>query len=256
MRHFFSLALFLIFLPSAALFAAPTAPERTVWIEPASADAGEEIELNAFVYNATAKTATVTVLFATPDAEVATAVITVAPQTGKVALAPWQVPNEPAAVTASVVSALDAAKKNIPELLGIIGVVTVGETTNTIIPAALRGGVESFFSGMIDRLEPWRKKQAEYFVALRDQKKDELGVNTIKDLADKIEQPPAEAPAQEESGDSGAPAPKQADLPIGAYLVLLYASALATIFSSATLFYVTAILLAIMVLRFFFSIFR
>lgn len=251
-----SLAFLLILLPIPAL-AVPAAPEKTVWIEPASADEGEAIELSAFVYNRTAKTATVTVLFAAGETEIATTIITVAPQTGKVALAPWQQPKETTVVTASVVKALDAAKKNIPELLGIIGTATIGAENSPLISDELQGDIKEWVTSIVAKFEPWRKKQAQYFVALRDRKKDELGINSVKDITDRFEQKDAEAPATPGEEPTLADlTTSDSDIPLASYAVLIYATSLAAMFSSFALFYITVVLLAILVLRFFFSLFR
>ncbi len=147
----------------------------------------------------------------------------------------------------------------IPMTLSAQTTATVTETETAPInnvETQLKGILATAFA----KIEPWRKKQAEYFSTLRDKKKEELGINSAKDVYDALTPEAPEAPAtpgstqQEEDLGDLSDQYKGADL-VG-YGVFLYATALATIFSSIALFYISAILLTLFVLRFILRLFR
>jgi hypothetical protein len=124
------------------------------------------------------------------------------------------------------------------------------------VEAQLKGTLGTLFA----KIEPWRVKQAAHFTALRDRKKAELGIDSAKDVYDALTPDAPEAPAA-----PGTPQEEQdlADLQndyqgidLAGYGIYIYAMALATIFSSVALFYITGILLALFVLRMIIRLFR
>lgn len=125
------------------------------------------------------------------------------------------------------------------------------------------GSVESQLKGVaadaFKTIEPWRKKQAAYFTELRDRKRQELGVENTKDIYDALTPSVPEAPAvpgsQQEEQDLADLSGQYAGVDLLGYGILLYATAFAAIFSSMVLFYVTAVLLALLVLRFILRLF-
>jgi hypothetical protein len=235
--------------------ALPNAPAVSVWMTPAKAKKGDAVVLNAYIYNSTAKTITASVLFSTPEDDIATINLTLPAQSAKTATSDWIVPETQTVVTASVIKAVDANQKNIPELLGPIGTVTTG-TASTFSIESLGIGAKTWVGTVFSTIEPWRIKQADYFIALRDTTKKELGVDESSDvlsqltLQNKNPEVPA-LPGEERPAQTAT----QRAFPIGKYGTLIYASALASIFASVALFYITVALLLILILRFFFRLF-
>jgi hypothetical protein len=264
MKKVFTFAPFLIALlfvtPVAAVgeavrAAPPNAPAASVWMTPANAKKGDDVVLNAFIYNSTNKTITTSVLFSTPESEIATINLTLSAQSAKTATSDWTVPETQTVVTASVIKAVDANQKNIPELLGPVGTVTAG-TPSTFSIGSLGIGAKTWAGTVLAIIEPWRIKQADHFIALRDKTKRELGVDVASDVMSKftLQNKNPEVPALPGEERPTQTATERA-FPIGKYATLLYASALASIFASATLFYISVVLLAILVLRFFIRLF-
>lgn len=244
-----------LLIAATVVHAAPTQPGASVWIVPANAKKGDTVELDALVYNSAAKTVTVSVLFATPTEDIATVNLTLPEGTAKTATSPWTVPNGQVTVTASVIKAVDANQKNVPELLGTIGTVTVGTQKSSVINVASFGvGAETWFGSLIGIIEPWRTAQATRYVALRDATKHELNVNNASDIAGQFNAPDAPGvPGGTQPND--AKTPSQRAFPIASYWTLLYASALAAIFASAALFYITIGLIILLLLRLFIRLF-
>ncbi len=241
----------LLVLPTGA-FAAPTPPAQSVWIVPENPKKGTTAELNALVYNKSTKSVTVSVLFSIPDDEIETISATIAPATAKTITALWDVAEGTQQITASVISAVDSNKKTVPELLGVVGTVTIGKTSS--VETTLRGILGNVFS----IIDPWRQKQAQHFTTLRDAAREKVGVKSIKEAYDTFAPLPPEVPAA--PGDTKEDTVADLALgyeaiPIGAYITLIYATALATIFSSIALFYITLTLLSLLVLRFIIRIF-
>lgn len=247
------LALIPLLLLPLIVFAAPTIPTQTVWMTPEGASSGTAIVLSAFVYNTTQKSVTVTVGFFNKSTEVAQATSTISPQTALTLSAPWTVPEVGSVITAKVTKAVDNNKKEVPEIIGTVGTVTVGvlpQTTTTQLTERLRSIMSTIFAFV----EPWRRSQAQYFETLRDTKKAILGIDSTKDAIDALNPITPEAPAvpgtdtKTEKGLEDI-APRYQGIPVGDYIVFLYATALATIFGSIALFYIVAILLALFVVR-------
>jgi hypothetical protein len=246
----------LLVLVPITVFAAPTPPPQTVRAEPANAKKGEKVSLEAFVYNSYGKTVTVEVMFSTPDEEIETISLTLPTQSGKTATTEWTGPEAQTVVTASIVRAVDSSQKTVPELLGVIGTVTVGAKPSTFSIGNLGISAKSWVGTIFQTIDPWRIKQALKYEILRDQKRKELGISTMQDLTDQLTPKAPEAPAlpgddAQRLGDLS----NKAVFPIGTYATLFYASALAGLFGSIALFYICLVVLLLMLLRFFFRLF-
>ncbi len=142
---------------------------------------------------------------------------------------------------------------------------TMGQTATTAeAEAAPIKNVETQLRGILAtafaKIEPWRQKQAKYFTELRDKKKEELGINSAKDVYDALTPEAPEAPATpgstQQEEDLSDLSTQYDGVDFLGYGVYLYATAFATIFSSIALFYIAAVLLALMVLRFLLRLFR
>jgi hypothetical protein len=229
-------------------------PTQSVWMTPETAVAGDKIEISAFVYNKTQKNVLVTVGFFDATKEIAQATSPIAPQTALAIPVQWVVPSEGTVITAKVTKAVDSSKKEVSELLGVVGSVTVGVIPQTTT-AQLSERLKYFLGTVFAVVEPWRKEQAQRFAQLRDAKKVLLGISSPKEAFDVLNPIPPEAPAVPGTDMKGEPglediAPRYQGVPIKDYAVYLYATAFATIFASVALFYILAVLLALFVVRF------
>ncbi len=235
--------LFAFLLLPTVVLAAPETPKENVWITPITAVEGETIDLHALVYNKTDKLAKVTIEFASPDEVIGSVDIPVQKGSAETALLSWTYPIFRTTVTASVISAVDTQKKNIPELLGVIGEVTIGTRDKT---DATVDTVRGRAIGIFDTVDGWRKKQAQRYLYMRDSARQKLGIDKTIDLLDKVKYRKAVDPNNSSTigGISISPA-----FPLGAYITLLFATAMATIFSSVYLFYTTVVLLFLLILR-------
>ncbi len=250
MKYFLTSFFVLTFIPLVA-FATTPAPQSVFYL-PTNADKGDNITLNAFVYNGTNKSATVTVVFSADTLDVGEATVALSALSGKAATLPWKFPESTTVVTATVTKASDANQKSIPELLGVVGTATLGEAETGLTGTNVENKLKGILGSVFGSIDPWRAKQATYFATLRDKKKVELGIKTAKDVYDALKPAPA-APGQEQTLSD---LPPGATVNLGSYVVLIYATAFASIFSSIALFYITLILLVLFLIRFIIRIFR
>lgn len=233
-------------------YAAPTQPKTGVWTVPENAKNGEKVELNALVYNSETKTVTMSVLFATPTDELATITLTLPAGSAKTATSDWTVPSEQTTVKASVIKAVDASQKVVPDMLGPIGSVTIGmPVKSTFSLGNFNISTKTWFGTMLSFIEPWRKAQAVKYAALRDATRKELNIDTVVDITNRFNAP--DAPAL--PGQAKQPTPAQQAFPIGKYATLLFASAVAALFASSTIFYIAAICVILLLFRFFIRLF-
>lgn len=254
----FTVAFFIFSLVSSVVvFAQTNLPvQQSVWVTPADAKKGEAIEIKALIYNDSTKSATMAVLFADVENEIGTKSIVIEGQTAKTVIMPWLLPDTSKQITVSIVKALDVNKKNMPELLGIVGTVNVGidEVSRTEVEGKLKGIFLSVFS----KIDPWREKQSIYFTKLRDVTRERLGLKTIVDAYKTLApQVPGSTAVSGENKEKtiGNVSVGYDQVPLGLYFTLIYATALASIFSSIALFYILSVLLLLFVLRFIIRIF-
>jgi hypothetical protein len=239
------IAIVAIVLVPTKSFAVDTIPNTSVWFTPANAAAGTAITLNALVYNNQGKDATVTVQFKTAAASgttasqasiIGTQTQLITAQSAKTVMQPWIMPKTATVVTVSVTAAVDSNKKSIPALIGTLGTVSVGAG---VIPAMNSSGIPgtsqltAWLGPLFSTIETFRVNQAAAYATLRDQTKATLGIT-----------PSAITPS---TGD-GLP-PLKFDNPIQ-YLILVYATAMASFFGTAAIFYIGAVLIVLLVIRF------
>lgn len=106
--------------------------------------------------------------------------------------------------------------------------------------------------GIFSRIEPFRIKQAVYFVNLRNEMREKVGINKEYDVEDIV--PDYSEPA-------GTPEPQTSfselqavkTVHFGAYFTLIYATAFAALFSNVAVFYVALLLIILIVLRYIFG---
>lgn len=217
-------ALAAVFFAGGTAYAAAELPASAAWFAPTTAAAGSPITLNALVYNNQKTDATVTVVFSAPGVTIATVTQTIAAQSAMTVSAGWIMPKASAIVTATVTAALDKNKKSLPPLLGVLSTVTVGS-----MPAPLIQGISfpgsaqltAWFTPFFNKIETFRKNEAATLTALRDATK-----------------------AKVTSSLSGA-----FSHPID-YATLLYSSVGAALFANMAVFYIAAIMIVLLLLRF------
>lgn len=252
MKYIFPILIlvFFIFSPvGSKAFAVATLPSNPVWITPAAATMGDEIQINTLVYNDTADQASLSVTFTADNTVVATVSnLIVASKTAVVATAAWVMPDQKTTITVMVTKALTKEKKEIPSLKGTIGTITIGGPDAATLPNI--PNVKGFAGGVITTLEEFRLKQLEGFTVLYDQSKAVLGKTTLKDVST-ILKPDAPAASSETTS-----APQQGETSSGShameYLKLIYATIGRAFFAQKTLYYIVIILAVLFVIRFIF----
>lgn len=251
MKIFF--AFFIALLLPTLLFAAPTVPKDKVWFTPTDAIVGEAIEINAFIYNPQKESITFTVAFLANEKAIGTKTILVPTLTAKTISVSWSVPDTQTLITIDVQKALNAAKKDIPTLHGSLGTVSIGEIV-AITPAISLSDTSSikvWIKANLHEIEVFREKQAKYFIEMREAAKIRLGINKVKNIEDKY---------QSSLNTPGGTTPKS--LPPGEsenngndYINLIYSTSLASFFGKIEIFYISIVLLILLLLRFFIKLF-
>lgn len=220
-------------------FAAATVPNTSVWVTPADAKVGTTITLNALVYNDQNQDVTVTVLFKTPTVSIGTVSQSIAAGSAKTVTEAWTMPDVSTTVTATVTAAVTKQKQSVSSLIGVVGTVSVGaSTTSLAIPGS--SAVSAWFRSVFSSVESFRTKEASYYAALRDETKKALGITPSQHGAATV-------------GEYGLPVIK-ADNPVQ-YFTLIYATALAAFFGSQVIFYVSVVLIILLILRFIVNMF-
>lgn len=222
-------------------FAVDAIPNTSVWFTPSNAIAGSAISLNALVYNNQAQDATVTVSFKTDKAVIGTQTQLIASQSAKTLVQKWVMPSTTTVVTVSVTAAVDKNKKSIPALLGTLGTVSVGAGVTPVINSVSFPGssqLTAWFGPLLSKIETFRAHEAVSYAILRDQTKVTLGITQVK------------APTV---ASDGLP-PLKFDNPMQ-YVTLVYATACASFFGSAAVFYIGCILIILLAVRFVVNLF-
>jgi hypothetical protein len=238
--------IFLILLIPSLVFAQATLPKESLWVTPANAGPTDEIALNAFVYNTQKQQVTVTVSYSANNTEVATATVVVPAESAKVAVGKWTMPAKSTVVTATVTKALTKDKKDLTVLHGVLGTVSVGSVTRKAIPGT--DAAKAWVSRQLAALEAFRIEYAERYSALRDEMQSRLHITKTADLK-KVLMPDVPAAATTAPNEQVSQ-PKNDPMD---FLTLAYRSTLASFFSHKAMFYIILGILALAVIRFFFS---
>lgn len=222
-------------------FAAAELPKAAVWVEPATANVGDAVTLNALVYNNQTSDATVTVAFSETAGTIATTTATISAGTAKTVSASWKMPAQSTEVTATVTSAVTATKKSLPGLIGKIGTVTVTGTVVTpnavsgIIPGSKQ--INAFFAPIITKIELFRLQEVTYFKNLKATSQAS------------VDQAAKKAAVLDPAPDDKNTASEAAGNPF-AYIPLAYATVALALFANQAIFYIVMTLALLLVLRF------
>ncbi len=250
---YFTITCLCSFLLGVILVHAQTISKQGVWISPSDALPGADITINTLVFNNTKTNSTITVVFRAGGVDIGTTNVLVPKEIAKPAGVPWVVPEVPTTIEAIATKAVTANGKAVSELTGVIGSVRVGpvevveESTNA---------VTGILAKVFRVTEPIRTKYATYFADLRDTVKTRIGIAIGTRVGEKVtdaflSEVPA-APAEK----TDTPSEKKGfDNPLD-YLTLIFASGMATLLGNQPLFYITAILIIIMLIKFMFRLVR
>lgn len=239
-------------------FAVSQLPSNTVSIDPTDATIGSPIKINALVYNNQKNSVTFTIEFKTGDLIIGKPVVNVIPAlSAKTVSVDWKQPETQIQVNVSITSAINNQRKDLVELHGLVGSILVGQGSSDknndfSIP---KGKLQEIFFSLKDKLETFRKKQAKHYANLRDTTKAKLGIkngegtiNTTPDFADLAPQP-----ISNDNPDTSNDLDLiKTDDPMD-YGVLIFATAMASLFGIVWMFYTAIVLLVILILR---SLFR
>ncbi len=205
--------------------------------------AGDDILLYAKLGNTTKDAITYTVLFKTADKTIATKAATVSGFTEQSISVPWKMPEMNTLVTAEVTKAVGVDKKSIAALVGPIGSVTVTNVKQIELPDTSR--VKQFINTLVAHLETFRLKQLQYFTKLKAEADVVLERTTVKDVANLLQpETPGSTESETLTEDKGN---------FVGYAKLAYASIGKAFFGHRGVYFVTVILLTLLVIRFIFN---
>lgn len=244
-KKFLALTITLILLISSYAFAAAEAPQ-SFWITPPDAKVGDDVVLNAFVYNNSIQDVTVTVAFTNGADNIQSSTVVVPKETGKTVTAKWIVSDSNAQLSASVTSAIGKDKKHVSNLEGNLGSVSIGGNVATVSTDFFSDG---FFKGVLASIENFRQTQADRYTKLRDITKvivEKPGVDQVEkflapDYSDKVTMTDSSTEIKNFPGQDS--------------VTLVFATAAASFFGHRALFYLASIFLAFLVIRFIFRLF-
>jgi hypothetical protein len=223
--QFMSVFLIGIFvLSSGVAKAADALPSTSVWFTPPTATAGQPITLNALVYNNQTSQATVTVAFTTPTLNIAAVTATIPAGSAKTISFAWTMPKDVTLMMATVTAATNSSHQSIPSLLGTIGTVTIGTEPTVLANGITFPGSEqisAWFGPFISKVEVWRIQEAAIFTAQRQAVQAKITSSVSQAFSTPMN-----------------------------YIVLIYTTCLASLFSNIAFFYVALILVILLALKF------
>jgi hypothetical protein len=196
-------------------------------------------------------------VFTVDGKEIGNNTVSLAAGAAKTASISWIVPQKETVVTATITKAIDAKKVSITELLGDIGIVTVGGLSADTLSLPSDSAIKKWFASITAHIEPFRLKEAIYFRDLRDATRARLGIVSSTSTPTPSSTTPEAAALPQQTNNAGTLSDLSALKTVhgGDYVTLIYATALATLFSSILLFYLLLIGLIILVIRFIFRLF-
>lgn len=252
-RVFAACIAYLLFFPT-GVFAVATAPEFSVWVMPERARAGETVKLNAFVYNSTDVSATVTVVFKEGTETIDTQTIEINRKTAVVASASWKMPKQKTQVTVEIVKAIDVKKKAIPQLVGVVATAPIkGSDTKSSLSLPSEVTLKRWAGSVLDTIEPFRIKQAKRYKAVRDRAKAALGLTTSEVSVAPNDTPEAPAVPQTDQTTPEGSLSAMRELNIESYGTYLYGTVLSSFFSNIAVFYISIVIIFLLILRFIFG---
>lgn len=247
------LSLVLILIPSFS--AEAKIIQNSVWLEPSEPKAGEKVILGALVRNSTTKTITYTVVFSDNEKAIGTKSVQVPSGATRPATIEWTASSGEHELEAYVSKAVEANGKVVESsdiepahtvTINIGGAKESNEKSKVNIP--IPEDLKEKGKGLLGKIDAWRLKKLSEFKEKRDSYKAEVDTAKTKDNQTDIADPNSTEiiPSQAPSPSWGVEEP----LILFWYLVFFL---LVFIFSSTTIFYGTALLLAFLVIRGVFS---
>ncbi len=205
--------------------------------------AGDDILIYARINNTSPDPITYTVSFATVPDPIGTKTATIPGYTEQSLSVASTMPEAAMIATATIDKALDKNKKEIVAMKGtLIG--SVALSNSPTLPKF--DGVKGFFGKTLAKIEIWRLKQLDRFIALRKESQTVLGTTTLKDISDVFQPEKVGVPGEETS-------PEQPDRHTMDYLKLMYATMGEYYLAHKTFFYVSLVLVGLFVIRFIFG---
>ncbi len=134
----------------------------------------------------------------------------------------------------------------IPAIVGAADITTQTTSgTASVVVAGFPGAeaVKGWIAVHFASVEQWRIAQAEHFAVMRDEAKRDLGITVARKVEEKIAQEIAGVEPEKNPSADSQNNPKD-------YLILIGATSLASLLGSMLMFYVVAVVLAFIVLRF------
>jgi hypothetical protein len=243
MKKIAAIILLLLCIPSYT-FAATE--QKDVWFDVAPGQSGStstmmvggDILIYARINNLTKETITYSVSFSVDGAVIGTRVAPVPGYAQMAVSIPWILPEKSTEVTAIITKAVDKDKKELENLVGTIGTVTL--TNAAVIVAPDISSVRGFTGTVVTKVEAFRLKELQYFSALLIKSRGVLATTTLKDVSTMLQPDPAPAVV----------VPEKKSNQIGGYAQLIYATGGKALFSHKATFYVVVVLLVLFILRF------
>lgn len=233
--------------------------KEVVWVTPKNAALDAPITINATVKNPSTQRITAAVVFTAGKTLLGKTTVVVAKKSSGVATLRWNVPTVSTDVQAEVVSAVTADDKFIASATGVLGTVTVTPPNDE---SAISTAVKNFdiskipgISVALQKVEPFRIAQAKKFSAsakeIRTRISDEVSKKVAKKVGDTVSNALSPDGTTKQKGatttealDNSNPFDNTAE-----YGSLIVAMSLAAFFSNMLFFYISIVLVALIVIR-------
>jgi len=239
--------------------------KEVVWVTPKNAAIDAAISINATVKNPSTQRITATVVFTAGKTLLGKTTIVVAKKSSGTATLRWNMPTVSTEVQAEVVSAVTSDDKFIASATGVLGTVAVTPPNDeSAISAAVKNFDISKIPGItvaLQKTEPFRIAQAKKFSAsakeIRTRISDEVSKKVAKKVGDTVSNALSPEGTAKQKGatttevlDNSNPFDNTAD-----YGNLIVAMSLAAFFGNMLFFYISIILVALIIIRKLLSLF-
>lgn len=221
-----------------------SAAAKSVWYtglpseKPSTLSAGDSILIYAKIENVLPDPITYVLAFSAQEKTIANKTLTLPGYSRQDISIPWTIPAEPVDVTAAIVKATDAQKKEMKALVGPIGTVTVPLKPDTLSEAKI------FFASTVAKLEEIRLQQYASFSAQKKEANGIIDSTTLRDVHT-ILQPESPNESQQQTN----PTSEKTKKTIGQYAKLVYSTLGEAFFKNKTIFFVSIILIGLLIVR-------
>lgn len=226
---------------------AGAASQRSVWITPLDAKVGDNVQINASIYNGNDQSLTMDVLFKNQDKTIKNfSAFLIPAKTTKNLAVDYILPVTAETITVEIKNSQTKDGRKLASFDGLVGTLELKNRTSS--EPINSENVKNFFENIFSKIENFRVEQYQKFSDINEKNKKILGQTSLQEVRDTFKSHKSE-PAQ----TSNLEQKNQLQKNWFGYLQLAYSSLLKILFGQKIVFYVIFFLLVLYVLKIIFG---